>query len=115
MDDLTAFINARLDEDEAAAKKAIELGAGVWSLAPHFHTARHSPARVLREVAAKRAILRLYDNPKASAHVSGLVLAMVHIAAVWSDHPDYRAEWRPDAAALPDHGRPRQATAGTSA
>lgn len=110
MDDLIAFVRARLDEDEAAARKADEMGAGVWALAPHFHTARHSPARVLREVAAKRAILADHH-----VHVSldgsrrwcerccddqllqddSYCPTLRALAFVWSDHPDYRAEWAP--------------------
>jgi hypothetical protein len=82
VDDLIAFLSARLDEDEAAAKLAAREG-GTWTQddperhpgsisslggqvvydegspdeyqAPHI--ARHDPARVLREVEAMRAIL----------------------------------------------------------
>lgn len=95
MDDLIAFIRARLDEDEAAAKSArpgpwdyeTEVGGfgpvgcvmmplgnhkgtrtgltaftplGTQDAATAAHIARHDPARVLREVAAKRAILALH-------------------------------------------------------
>jgi hypothetical protein len=88
MDDLIAFLNARLDEDEAAAKqaaggihgrrenyKAIVADAAdpdnwaIVDLSPlaedeylGTHIARHDPARVLREVAAKRAILLPSDD-----------------------------------------------------
>jgi hypothetical protein len=82
MDDLAAFIAARLDEDEAEARV---LGGSEWD-AQHFrdgdwairgtgmgpraiadawkpetarHVARHDPARVLREVAAKRAMVAM--------------------------------------------------------
>lgn len=86
MDDLIAFLSARLDEDEAAARavkdnsapwdgqwqprerNALETRNG-WVLAVSIpigsdfapgvveHIARHDPARALREVAAGRAIL----------------------------------------------------------
>ena len=69
-DDLIAFLNARLDEDEAAAKAAWGVEWD-WryvtrpfgerpSIAHTVHIARHDPARVLREVAFKRAILGQY-------------------------------------------------------
>jgi hypothetical protein len=131
--DITEFVRARLDEDEAAAKLAAREG-GTWKQddpdrhpgaisslggpvvydegspdeyqAPHI--ARHDPARVLREVAAKRAIVERYQRG-ASGDLPGwtagrelieaglaIVLGVLRdLAAAWSDHPDYRAEWRP--------------------
>lgn len=79
--DLIAFITARLDEDEAAARAALSGSAdgGVWEIAYPYggnaamirgqgiammqekpqagHIARHDPARALREVALGRVIL----------------------------------------------------------
>lgn len=70
------------------------------------HLARYDPARALREVAAKRAIVGSEDD--------GLALYVVHergvwpdeltraaeqilrrMAAVYSDHPGYLPDWRP--------------------
>jgi hypothetical protein len=140
MDDLIAFVKARLEEDEATAKEACAgpwhtdrsvlpgLG-GAWTVdaldgGPVFinfaatdddvaHVARHDPARVLREVAAKRAIVDDYrrardasqnatgaelDTPGYAA-VSGawaaLKVCVTLLAAAWPDHPDYRQEWKP--------------------
>lgn len=77
------------------------------------HIARHDPARVLREVEAKRRILDDYriavsacrnvtgaelDTPGYRAMCAGrdaLKSCVVQIAAVWSDHPGYRQEWKP--------------------
>lgn len=124
-DDLAAFFAARLDEDEMAAKHATE---GVWrdvvsdvrstpepyhggnvatadTMSTAAHVARHDPARVLREVAAKRAILGFYVEasqptrelrrsifrPALTEVLSAAV--RVHVA-VYSDHPDYRQEWQ---------------------
>jgi hypothetical protein len=126
MDDLTAFLAARLDEDEAAAKAALEQsaeeGTQWWfdDAAPEtpreFHVARHDPARVLREVEAGRTILAEhvpYDctEPKgqrcfrcasdrayrsgAAIHEAWPCLTLRILAAVYSDHPDYRPEWKP--------------------
>lgn len=136
MDELLRFLQARLDEDEAAAKaasgdeaadwhwtpavtaagRAILVASGEWDdtdiaqvdqdaddLAEHI--ARHDPARVLREVAAKRALLAVYEGfshpvslleratyPSFAEVLRGQVR---HLAAVYSDHPDYRGEWKP--------------------
>jgi hypothetical protein len=57
------------------------------------HIARHDPARVLREVEAKRAIVAAVAESPGEA--TGLGVAMLHLAAVYADHPDYRQEWRP--------------------
>jgi len=126
MDDLAAFITARLDEDEAMAKLAAREG-GTWTQddperrpgaissaggqvvydegAPDeyqaAHIARHDPARVLREVAAKRAMVADHGPsevaPDACRRCKGGMAfpcrTIRHLAAAWSDHPDYRAGW----------------------
>lgn len=56
------------------------------------HIARHDPARILREVAAKRAIiekLREGDLRK----FSGLTEAIRLLTVPYSDHPNYQKEW----------------------
>ena len=124
MNDLTAFLNARLDEDEAAAKAAWGVEWD-WryvaqpfgerpSIAHTVHIARHDPARVLREVEAKRAILDRHmphqpafgglacdwcsedvDDRPQIAKERWPCPDVRSIATVWSDHPDYRPEWKP--------------------
>lgn len=103
MDDLVEFLRARLDEDE----QAIE---GTWT--PPSSTPSHQlatmqgsvvmmrPARMLREVEAKRQILADYERYAAerrramggwdTAQVSPILAAL---ASVYADHPDCRAEW----------------------
>jgi Family of unknown function (DUF6221) len=130
MTDIAAFLNARLREDEAAAKAA---APGPWhgheagslravlpakGIGPDTavveHIARHDPARVLREVAAKRAILEFYVEPPDglpagdSEVISGVAeagssrpprlfsvieLIVLDLAAVWNDHADYDPAW----------------------
>jgi alkanesulfonate monooxygenase SsuD/methylene tetrahydromethanopterin reductase-like flavin-dependent oxidoreductase (luciferase family) len=128
VDELIAFITARLDEDEASAKavafrsRFTAMGNSVQSpggrgnppmpiadvIDPETasHIARHDPARVLREVAAKRAILARYEDCLARmedpdySHVTARDQAreyedfvLPNLATVWSNHPDYRQEW----------------------
>jgi hypothetical protein len=143
-DDLTAFITARLDEDEAAARESHhegqrwlteeedvyrwpddELVHSADRKADARHIARHDPARALREVAAKRAILGMHhptepysesgftypaaarfcgwcgpgDSWQAEQEPDSFPFALwpcTHariLAAIWSDHADFRPEW----------------------
>jgi hypothetical protein len=153
-DDMAAFLAARLDEDETAAKalESGDWGQSPWAVtecsgfcpcivyqgeykpvleaqvpliqyiadaeAPEYaaHIARHDPARVLREVAAKRAILAVHSPgypvtyPKPSGQPTCAVChsggwdwdpeqwpcpTVRALAAIYSNHPGYRQEWAP--------------------
>lgn len=150
MDDLIAFLRARLDEDKAVAR-AVEVphdwhpGPGdddpewapeelVCMWPPEFHTsyeedkhwrglttesaelaahiARHDPARVLREVEAKRRIVECHEPWTAAngdiicgrcgrEHIDGRpgghfpCQTLRLLALRYADHPSYREEWRP--------------------
>ncbi|MFD6280727.1 DUF6221 family protein [Streptomyces sp. NPDC060209] len=117
--DLAAFLHARLDEQKAAALAAggtgadwQALGTGVYSTpldedappdvttgpevggsdedaARAEHVALHDPARTLKEVEAKRQLI-VFLRPD---EVYGRSLRL--LAAVYSDHPEYRPEWAP--------------------
>lgn len=85
MTDLITRLREAIDEDERLARAAVRFGGpppphmdgpGVWfavgmesqyDASVDEHIARHDPARVLREVAAKREILELhqyqYEHP----------------------------------------------------
>jgi hypothetical protein len=80
------------------------------------HVVRHDPARVLREVGAKRDIVKFHPITRdviavkpdglhgfgcATCHQDegltmgyGWCATLLALAAVYADHPDYRAEWR---------------------
>ena len=102
-DALVAFLLARLDEDEAAARTVLLDREflpfeSVVQTADHF--ARHGPLRVLREVAAKRAVVqKCRDGLQAQPggfHVGRLDVAEALIAAlasVFAEHPDFNPEW----------------------
>lgn len=65
------------------------------------HLARHDPAWVLREVAAKRRrIAALAEAADRDVYITAVYTAddaLRDEAAVYSDHADYRAEWAPGA------------------
>ena len=90
-DDLAAFLRARLDEDEGNAPMA---GGFAWR-------SGYSTERLLREVAAGRALLADYlqaidDYAEFDViRINHLKRAVKWRAAVYSDHPDYRQEWAP--------------------
>ncbi len=139
MTDLITFLNARLEEDESRARATLRLGGPSWDevgrgerIPEMAHIERHSPARVLRDVEAKRAIMaehfiltnenrdEAYEEfsvvpwgAKGGAGDQGAGCVTCHyygmggvkgygicrtvrlLAAIWSDHPDYRDEWKP--------------------
>lgn len=84
--DIAAFITARLDEVEADAREAQVFG-GANAILAHVavdgdadttralgaHILRHDPARVLADIAAKRQMLRLWQEMDGSdsSEVSG--------------------------------------------
>lgn len=85
--DIAEFVKARLDEDERYLK----------SNRHHLWT-----ERPLREVAAKRAILAAYCEYADArypdydgGYSSAMDYAVQQLATAWSDHPDYRAGWKP--------------------
>jgi hypothetical protein len=118
--DLIEFLNARLAEDEATAKRVqpnqspTELRAMVGREGgePFLIVASE---RVLREVSAKRAILedhrivkadvdtedfdfgceRCYFNRDEGVAGYGYCPTLKALAAVYSDHPDYDESWKP--------------------
>lgn len=80
-----AFVTARLAEAWSAARDR-ELTAGLDG----------SPET--RMIDALRAVVEAYEK---SVRMVGEGLSVSYrrlvqaVAAIWSDHPDYRAEWKP--------------------
>ena len=96
MDDLTAFLNARLNEKQQFAERLLAHPPyGVSGM-------RGIAEQMLREVEAGRKIAAEYapvagnDGPGepeyAYGWAEGLGTAIRALAAAWSDHPDYRPE-----------------------
>ncbi len=107
MTDLVAFLRARLDEDEAAAQAVPEAD---WlaqideaSMNPdgavELYVRRMAPARVLAEVAAKRAIITLLTElmehlPESPKYLRVESLRPIELLAQpYADHPDFDLTW----------------------
>lgn len=107
MSDVAAFVRARLDEWENVAFSVPEVepksNASVFtSLHVPTGTVEMSPARVLAQVAAMRAIVDRYEHLSAAFLCDpgelDVALAAVHdLAAIWRDHDQYDPAWAPDA------------------
>ena len=78
-------------------------GIGVASRFEVDHIARHDPARVLREVEAKRRIVSTMQTAYDQAWQDGASRPFIEataqrvlraLAAIYADHPDYNPEWR---------------------
>jgi hypothetical protein len=90
---------------EVACIAATGPGDDPQSMADAAHIARHDPARVLREVAALRALVDMaeryaadpaHDDPDyANGREAAGEDAVRHVAAIWSDHEDYDPAWKP--------------------
>lgn len=129
MDDLITFLRAQLDEDERIARAAdpgpwkseslgrhdqaaIKLAAltsliqfdGSRAAANGMHVSRHDPARVLREIQAKRGIATRYEfacreaaaldigeeeREKRVASAAAFQLCVLLLAAVYEDRSGY--------------------------
>ena len=139
MDDLVRWLAEQLDEDERIARAATSgpwtlddesypetvysaakvdvVAGGRWggeasvfeSTADAQHIVRHDPARVLREIDAKRKLLALHE-PGETEYVDGDVCMVCSergegpyypcvtlrlLALPYADRPGYRDEWRP--------------------
>lgn len=114
MDELVQFLRDRLDED--AAPRVVPAWHEAFCLAPTTddpcfycgatvdHTkVEHVPqsARVLRDIEAKRQLLRVaerahdYHETFTSGFASALEGVLRLFAAAYAEHPGYREEWRP--------------------
>ena len=113
------FLTARLDEEQASAEEAAahasaEDHPGMEWFANNADSSGDAivamyPARALAEIAAKRAIIELWEyrwqeandatdqdmNAMYASQATGLGNAVRFLAKVYSDHPDYDPDWRP--------------------
>ena len=96
---LTEFLLARIAEDEDEAQRAASMSSNRTFERDNYGCLLIQPARVLADCEAKREVVRLYEvSDSKDMPVDAWVLmrrAMATIAAVYSEHPDFRPEWRP--------------------
>jgi hypothetical protein len=98
-----AFINARLDEDEAKVEDA---GTSPWSRTDYNftppRTISHDPSRLRREIAAKRGVIREMEAARKDLNERGINVpffitwTLMHLAKVYAYHPDYKRDWHID-------------------
>lgn len=110
---ITEFLLARIDEDEAIARKVIDESSDPldWTSEPDWPPAVGlagpvdgpsgyesiviDPARVLAECEAKRRIVEAADNVVEPDSGRRLALEFVvrQLASVYADHPDFNPSW----------------------
>ena len=98
MTDLSDFLLARVAEDEDVARAASNYQEP-WAVylstylpgfgEMRFQALRWSPARVLAECEAKRRIVETFVMWQYGDTI------LSYLATPYSDHPDYREEWKP--------------------
>jgi len=104
---LTEFLTARIEDDEAIARAFVEFRSRVDCFTPEAtdFVERFDPARVLAECEAKRRIIgrwhetaRPYsDSRQQEIHETLDEEVLPLLALPYADRPGYRDEWRPDA------------------
>lgn len=89
-------------ETEEDGPEVSVAGYMAWGRNEDEHVARWCPARVLREVEAKRRIIdqcedsiRVEDEADCGDRVEAWSLAVRLLALPYADQPGYREEWRP--------------------
>lgn len=97
---ITEHHKYRSDDEPDTCHIAEDRTGDYWTVASEVyipnaeHMARHDPARVLRDVAAKRATLdTLFAAELRPTQWSIFAKVIEPMAAVYSDHPDYQKEW----------------------
>lgn len=116
MDELVDFLRAQFDEEADEARAAggdewrrqdhpldtvavydsqgepVVYDEGEPSEAQQVHIARHDPARVLRDVDAKRRVLDTLHEEGGDRMFADIFRLL---ALPYADRPGYREEWRP--------------------
>lgn len=86
----TKYLQLTCDNGETGATS--EMNAHIAD-----HAARHDPARVLADIAAKRRLLESHDDALLEGDEVSMWMARC-LAAPYADHPDYNPAWAVDAA-----------------
>ncbi|GIE35914.1 hypothetical protein Ait01nite_089590 [Actinoplanes italicus] len=97
MDDLNAFLRARLDEDEHRIRQAAEdyfYGDGHGDAVNRWFDrwSPQNPDGMLTEINAKR---RMLEEAVRLERYDGQFEFLELLALPYAEHPNYRPEWRP--------------------
>lgn len=106
--ELVKFLTARLDDDAHTAMQAKDnpvCDAELYGHSPRVWAAFHitfDPARVLREVEAKRRIIGEHSEDGPYCVTCTLMsdypcTTLRLLASMYNSHPDYDKAWHPDA------------------
>ncbi len=115
MDDLVRWLGEQLDEDERIARRAgdsfrqidetgvivategdraEECASANWAGVAE-HIVEHDPARVLREIDAKRRIIAAYENYDQDAPELDVPYSVLQLLALpYAHRPGHQAQWR---------------------
>jgi len=93
-------VEDRADSDGYGAYRVDAYGDDVVPNRHCGYALLYDPARVLREVTAKRALLDVYEIAQQTHDILGDGLVALDrsvraLAAIYSDHESYREEWKP--------------------
>lgn len=89
-------IRHRMPDGRPDVAAAVATAHGLYCAASDAaHIARHDPARVLADVAAKRAMLPHLIVEGHPLTYCDRCQVLRHMAAVYAEHSGYRPEWRP--------------------
>lgn len=99
---ITEFLLARIAEDEAVASEANErydANMALWVVEDgyRYDIVGATDKRVLAECKAKRTIVEQFhgwDGQVYDGWTQAASLVLGEYASIWSDHEDYREEWR---------------------
>lgn len=106
MDDLARWLGQQLDVDDRLARAALGSEEEWWwgpdaESPAERHVAAHGPARVLREIDAKRDLLRfaegIHDHHETftTGVAARLEQTLRLFALAYADRPGFREEWAP--------------------
>lgn len=111
MDDLIAFLQARLDDDAEVVRHARDISdvarrggyAMVMAASDAAFVVHFNRNRELAEIEAKRGQIAHYgrvasraeQHPDYELAVGACKVALRHMSLAYADHPDYRQEWTP--------------------
>lgn len=107
--EITEFLQARIAEGEARARRAAAEAADQWHLVATaaaargvhggWHVLDHAPARVLAECQGKREVIGLLQDsenfPAGDMGWHYMKRVVATLALPYAEHPDFLPEWRP--------------------